>query len=136
MNLVQHVGRGAARIVGNLPCVVTGWANFEQQAHVFPKRQELANTPVKREIIARRQVEIFLLTARFVSQRCHNCCGFVSHRIPRDRALELVGPKAVAEIVSVFDCTGANDWQRHSAGVVIADRRIEAVRKRQVKMRE
>src|SRR5207249_2962389 len=54
MDLIERVGRGAARIVGDLPRVVPGRTDFEQQAHVFPKRQKLANTPVKREVVARR----------------------------------------------------------------------------------
>jgi len=47
VNLVMHarVGGRTAGIVGDLPTVVTGRADFEQQRVVFLQRQELADAP-------------------------------------------------------------------------------------------
>ena len=61
MDLVASVAGGAAAIVGDLPRVITGRTDFEQQAHVLPERQELADAPVEREIVAGSHVEALFL---------------------------------------------------------------------------
>src|SRR5215472_3199726 len=103
MDLVKRIGCSTAAIVGDLPCVITSWTAFEQQSLVCAQRQQLADAPAKAEIITRRQIEIFFLAIGFIGQRSDNGGGFVSHGIKCDRPLELVRPKAIAEIVSIFD---------------------------------
>src|SRR5215469_13922882 len=103
VDLVKRIGCGTAAITGDLRCVITSWTDFEQQSLVRAQRQQLADAPAKAEIVTRRQIEIFFLAVGFVGQRSDNGGGFVSHGIKCDCPLELVSPKAIAEVVSVFD---------------------------------
>src|SRR5215475_1510494 len=136
VDLVKRIGCGAAAIVGDLPCVITSWTDFEQQSLVCAQRQQLADAPAKAEIVTRRQIEIFFLAVGFVGQRSDNGGGFVSHRIKCDRPLELVSPKTIAKVVSVFDFNRASDRDCSGSRVIPANRCIEPIRESKVKMRQ
>src|SRR5262245_66541988 len=99
MDLVASVTGVAAAVVGDLPSVVARRTHFEQQALVLPQREELADAPVESEVVTRRDVEVPLLAVRFVGQHGDDRRALVVHRIPRGRALNLVGPETVANAV-------------------------------------
>src|SRR5262249_4644759 len=121
MDLVARATGRAAAIIGDLPGAIASRADFEKEAHVLLEGQKLADAPVEREMVAGRYVEIFFLLVRFVGQRRDDGCRFVSHRIPRDRALELVRPEPVAEIVRGLDPDWANGRHCDRFRVVLAN---------------
>src|SRR5262249_31459379 len=100
VDLVKRIGCGAAAIVGDLPCVITSWTDFEQQSLVCAQRQQLADAPAKAEIVTRRQIEIFFLAVGFVGQRSDNGGGVVWPGVKCAHPAGLVGPKALAEVGS------------------------------------
>jgi hypothetical protein len=123
VNLVADILGSASAIVGNLPGVVTSNAYFGQHGHVLLERKVLADSPVEGKPVARCKVEILLLSTRVVRQSRYDCRGLAGHRVPRHRALHLLLPETVPDVVDRLDGHGTTDTRQSDClYVVLADR--------------
>src|SRR5215813_8639226 len=138
MDVVMHlaVGRIAARVVADLPTVVAGRANFEQQFLIPGEWHVLADAPVQREALAGGQVEVVLVGIDFVGQRGGDGGGLVGPGIPRHRPLQLVRPEAVPDVVRGFYREGAAPGEGYGLRVVVTGGGVKTVGKGEVPMRE
>src|SRR5262245_24691807 len=138
MDLVVYlaVARVSARIVADLPTAVARRTNFEQECLITGQRQVLADAPVEREALAGCQVKVVLGGIDFVGQRGSDGGGLVGPGIPGYRALQLVRPEAISDVVRRFHREGTTPGEGHGLRVVVAGRGVKAVGKRDIPMGE
>src|SRR5262249_28747583 len=138
VDVVMHlaVGRIAARVVADLPTVITRGTYFEQEFLIPGQRQGLADAPVEGEALAGGQVEVVLVGIDFVGQRGGDGGGLVGPGIPRHRPLQLVRPEAVPDVVRGFYREGAAPGEGYGLRVVVTGGGVKTVGKGEVPMRE
>src|SRR5579871_625770 len=127
-----RIARAAPRLAGDLPRVVTGRADLDQEGLSLVQRQILADAPVECKIVAGRDREVRLVAARFVGQRGHDGGAHIGHRIPHDRALNLLLPETQPDVVRRSCFHRPNDRERYGLCVVFPDRCVESVPQRKV----